>query len=288
MKRFFMTQNTWDRIFDTHHVYHIDKVKVGCTNDLESRVTEQQGYKEGEYDVITSVDNIFIASFVEMNEQSKRRLPKDNEPYYMLFSSTRDWLVKPTNGTIGFPARTQDELRELLNTARIAIGGLEFEIPLLGNVKIDSIKKINWIVDNAKESFINAEPGTYAMPMFVKNKLLWNAMQEFDNEVSLSSEDKWSVEKIAKWHEDKGILAQSNAMHQAFKISEEYGELAAAMIKDQGLDKIEDALGDMFVVMVSVAILNGTDLNTCIQRAWNEIKDRPGKMVGADFRKEVK
>ena len=35
-----------------YYLYHIPGKKIGVTTNLKSRVTEQQGYKEGEYEVL--------------------------------------------------------------------------------------------------------------------------------------------------------------------------------------------------------------------------------------------
>lgn len=39
-------------------------------------------------------------------------------------------------------------------------------------------------------------------------------------------------------------------------------------------------------ILAKIAINEGTDLETCLQVAWNEIKDRTGKMIGSVFVKQ--
>jgi hypothetical protein len=34
------------------YIYHIPGKKIGVTRNLEKRVTQQQGYKQGEYEVL--------------------------------------------------------------------------------------------------------------------------------------------------------------------------------------------------------------------------------------------
>ena len=41
-----------------YYLYHIPGVKIGVTTNLEERVENQQGYIEGEYDVIMSSEDI--------------------------------------------------------------------------------------------------------------------------------------------------------------------------------------------------------------------------------------
>lgn len=49
---------------------------------------------------------------------------------------------------------------------------------------------------------------------------------------------------------------------------------------------IKDALGDMYVVMTILAMQMNIDINECIDIAYNEIKDRKGKMIDGVFVKE--
>jgi len=67
-------------------------------------------------------------------------------------------------------------------------------------------------------------------------------------------------------------------------IGEEVGELMHAHLKaEQGIRKLkpkvalqlkEDALGDIFIYMMSYANAEGLDLESCISRAWSEVKAR--------------
>ncbi|WP_232329793.1 MazG nucleotide pyrophosphohydrolase domain-containing protein [Sporosarcina sp. P37] len=70
------------------------------------------------------------------------------------------------------------------------------------------------------------------------------------------------------------------------KLGEEYGELCRAVNKGNQ-DETIDALGDMYVVMVQVAMQHGTSIEQCIAAAYEEIKDRKGKMVNGVFVKEA-
>ena len=53
----------------TYYLYHIPGKKIGVTRDLKYRVEEQQGYNEGEYDVILSTDDIGLVSEAEISLQ---------------------------------------------------------------------------------------------------------------------------------------------------------------------------------------------------------------------------
>jgi len=80
---------------------------------------------------------------------------------------------------------------------------------------------------------------------------------------------------ISEWHQDRKITINGNSSTQTIKLGEEYGELCAGIVRGDK-EKIADSLGDMFVVMVAVAELEGLYLDECIQGAYDEIKDRKG------------
>ena len=49
----------------TYYIYHIPGKKIGVTRDLKYRVEEQQGYRPGEYGILTSTDDIDLISRLE-------------------------------------------------------------------------------------------------------------------------------------------------------------------------------------------------------------------------------
>ncbi len=54
-----------------YKVYHIPGQKVGCTTDIQKRVTEQQGFKPGEYDIVLETTDIDHVSRLEIELQKK-------------------------------------------------------------------------------------------------------------------------------------------------------------------------------------------------------------------------
>ena len=67
---------------------------------------------------------------------------------------------------------------------------------------------------------------------------------------------------------------------------EESGELAQSLLKKDE-EGIKDAIGDMIVVLTNLAELEGMYIEDCIQFAYNEIKDRKGKMSNGTFVKKL-
>lgn len=92
-------------------------------------------------------------------------------------------------------------------------------------------------------------------------------------------------EDIRRWAEDRNLIDGSDPKSQFVKLAEEMGELANAIAKDKA-DEYFDAIGDMVVVLTIMAAQYMVPIESCIEDAWNVIKDRKGRMVDGVFRKE--
>ena len=55
----------------TYCIYHIPNKKIGVTRDLKYRVEQQQGYREGEYEVLEMSDDIDYVSERELELQKE-------------------------------------------------------------------------------------------------------------------------------------------------------------------------------------------------------------------------
>ena len=105
-------------------------------------------------------------------------------------------------------------------------------------------------------------------------------------------------EKVTDWAKARQIIPNSNPMAQAMKGMEEAAEWfqAATAIsilpKDDPqyqhwLDKFKDGVGDVLVTIVNSAALANVNVIECFDIAYNEIKDRSGKMnINGIFVKE--
>lgn len=92
------------------------------------------------------------------------------------------------------------------------------------------------------------------------------------------------VELIKKWAEDRN-LQTGNPQGQIMKLLEEAGELASGVAKiNEPL--IKDSVGDIFVVLTVLCLQLDIDIEECIDLAYNEIKDRKGKLIDGVFVKE--
>ena len=91
------------------------------------------------------------------------------------------------------------------------------------------------------------------------------------------------VEKVVRWHYDRNLIEGSTDKDQVLKLAQELGELSDSVCK--GKD-IKDDIGDMLVVMINIAERNGVILSECLNKAWEDIKDRKGRMIDGVFVKE--
>lgn len=90
---------------------------------------------------------------------------------------------------------------------------------------------------------------------------------------------------IIQWGYERNIVNSKNTHKQFMKVTEELGELAEGINKDnQG--QIKDSLGDILVTLIILSRDLNVDLLDCLRGAYNEIKDRKGKTINGVFVKE--
>jgi NTP pyrophosphatase (non-canonical NTP hydrolase) len=90
---------------------------------------------------------------------------------------------------------------------------------------------------------------------------------------------------IREWASKRGLYKKGDPKTQALKLVEEVGETCRAILKGNQSD-IEDGIGDCVVVLTNLAHLCNTDIEYCVESAYNEIKDRKGKMDNGTFKKD--
>lgn len=89
---------------------------------------------------------------------------------------------------------------------------------------------------------------------------------------------------IEAWAKERE-LDKADPTKQTIKLGEEFGELCEGMSKGN-IMKILDSIGDIFVVLTILSLQLGINLKDCVEVAYNEIKDRKGKLVNGVFVKE--
>ncbi len=93
------------------------------------------------------------------------------------------------------------------------------------------------------------------------------------------------IGKVNKWFEDPNLIECSTDKDKILKLMQELGELSDHACKGED---IRDDLGDMLVVMLNIMKRNNYTIEECLQIAYDDIKDRRGKMVDGIFVKESK
>lgn len=105
----------------------------------------------------------------------------------------------------------------------------------------------------------------------------------------LSNADQFqrTADRVFFWGLDRNITAEggATALSQIKKLKEEVQELEDAL---KGGDDVAamDGVGDILVVLLQICRLRSYSLDVCLEQAWEEIKDRKGKMVNGVFVKE--
>ena len=89
---------------------------------------------------------------------------------------------------------------------------------------------------------------------------------------------------VRNWHYGRNLIEGSTDQAQYVKLMEEAGELAKSISKGRDL---RDDIGDMLVVLINIAERNGLTLEECLSIAYEDIKDRKGKMIDGVFVKDA-
>ena len=248
-----------------YYLYHIPGKKIGVTRNLNKRVTETQGYKPTEYEVLDQSEDISYISDREIELQKSYGYRVDRKLYKTLFNKMR---INPTDQTSTFPVpvnKLKGRLMDNLGLKWTTPQGYEFEI---------TKESIPWIVQNAKTSMYNEDRS------YIYNKAFYEAFQA---EPAIPVNNVF--EDIREWARDRGIYDSGDVKTQLIKLYEETGELAQAVLKKNN-DDIIDAIGDSVVVLTNLATLAGYDIEHCINAAYGEIRNRAGSMVNGTFVKE--
>ena len=284
----------------TYYIYHIPGKKIGVTRDLNKRVTEQQGYEPHEYEILEETRDIDYASYVERMLQESYGYRVDEVPYNKLKFNNTDMNINITEQTTTFPCPINKLKGQLMDNM-----GMHWETDH-GDCKITK-KSIEWIMKNIQISRYNSER------CYVYNKAM---ARWFDNNDAYSSNgtladahmrDQYNgqcrsgalspagiqercikpsqFDLIRDWADERGLYENGDTKTQALKLVEEVGETCRAILKQDAKEMV-DGIGDCVVVLTNLAELIGTPIEECIDKAYNEIKNRTGKMNNGTFKKD--
>ena len=90
---------------------------------------------------------------------------------------------------------------------------------------------------------------------------------------------------VEDWARERNLLEPEYRNRQALKVMEEVGETMAALARGKKAE-LADGIGDSIVTLIILASQSGLSAHECLHLAYNEIKDRKGRMVDGIFVKE--
>ena len=285
----------------TYFLYHIPGKKIGMTTNLRKRVEEQQGYQTHEYDIILSTDDIGIASEAEISLQKAFGYRVDETPYNELKFNNTNMNINITEATTTFPCPVNKLKGQLMDNL-----GMVWETDH-GRFTINEYS-IRWIMKNVQVSRYNDQR------CYVYNKAFarfYDNHQTHDllggNLADAHMRDTYPrtgglapdcgpherktngkasrFDLIRAWANERGLYEKGDPKTQALKLVEEVGETCRSIMKgdDSG---IVDGIGDCVVVLTNLAELQGVSIEYCIDVAYDEIKDRTGRMDNGTFKKD--
>jgi NTP pyrophosphatase (non-canonical NTP hydrolase) len=306
----------------TYYLYHIPGKKIGITKDLKKRVEEQQGYNEGEYEIIMKSDNIEYISEQEIYLQKLCGYRVDETPYNKLKfnKEENDMNINVTEATTTFPCPVNKLKGQLMDNV-----GMRWETEHGGFV----INKysIDWIMKNVQVSRYNKERSYVYNKAFarfydnhqthdilggnladahMRERYPSNGRDQYNGKTlagGLSPErvpeccDEHNpctcgymsapsqFDLIREWADERGLYENGDTKTQALKLVEEVGETCRAILKED-FDEVIDGIGDCVVVLTNLAELQGVSIEACIDAAYQEIKNRKGKMVNGTYKKD--
>lgn len=81
--------------------------------------------------------------------------------------------------------------------------------------------------------------------------------------------------KIIQWAEARRIIPNAKPHTQLMKAVSEMGELCDAELKGN-MSMVKDGVGDVLVCLINYCALKDINLVSCIEEAYEQIKDRKG------------
>ncbi len=254
-----------------YYLYHIPGKKIGVTRDLNNRVTIVQGYKPTEYEVLFTSDDVNWISEKELELQDYYGYKIDRQKYNDLYKLNK-MSINVTEQTTTFPVARQDLADWLINNETLTWTTSH------GQFNLDEQSR-QWILANSKKSMYN-ENRTY-----IYNKAYYEEFINPTDKKVCTKKPLKMFEQIRSWATERGIYENGDVKTQFIKLQEETGELAKALLNKNEKETI-DAIGDIVVVLTNLAYLKNLHIETCIDYAYKEIKDRTGNMINGTFVKD--
>ena len=95
-----------------------------------------------------------------------------------------------------------------------------------------------------------------------------------------------TIDNFINWAEARNLVKGATRQAQMLKLTEEIGELAGGIARGKE-DVVMDSIGDCLVVLTILATQSNLTLQQCAEAAYDEIKDRTGRMIDGVFVRDV-
>jgi NTP pyrophosphatase (non-canonical NTP hydrolase) len=287
----------------TYCIYHIPGKKIGVTNNVQERVVRQQGYSEDEFEILEMSEDISYISDREIELQKALGYRVDHKLYKNLKPKNKElnhMNINITEQTTTFPCPVNKLKGRLMD--EMAMGWSTEH----GNFCITA-DSIRWIMKNIRPSMYNGDR------CYVYNKAFAVYFDELEREaqseealnrhnfrnngaaalnmngrgglnLNVGSLNRFDL--IRAWAHERGLYDKGDTKTQYLKLMEEAGELGRAILKDDEVEFV-DAIGDMVVVLTTLAHLGNVSIEQCIDEAYRVISKRTGKMQNGTFVKDT-
>ena len=288
-----------------YYIYHIPGKKIGVTTNLKSRVEDQQGYGPGEYEVLARRHDITQAAKYEAMYQRMYGYPVDIVPYDKLNcnkNKLNKMKINVTEQTTTFPCPVNKLKGQLMDNIGLRWMTEHGEFMITNNT-------IKWILSNVKTSMYDDQRSYVYNKAFARfydnndpydgktiagglmNDRLYDKKECKNTDTPQFSERDCycktpsQFDLIRDWADERGLYENGDTKTQALKLVEEVGETCRAILKEDH-DEVVDGIGDCVVVLTNLAELVGVPIEICIEAAYDEIKNRKGKMANGTYVKE--
>ncbi len=186
-----------------YYLYHIPGKKIGVTRNLSKRVTQTQGYKPTEYEVLDQSDDIDYISKKELELQKSYGYKVDIKPYKNLFKMK----INVTDQTTTFPVPVAKVKGRLMDQI-----GMTWTTNF-GKILLD-VETAQWIASNAHTSMFNSDRS------YVYNKALWEFYCSHNSLESLNIDtDKNIFDSIRTWARVRGLYGKRRYKYTVCKTS---------------------------------------------------------------------
>lgn len=166
-----------------------------------------------------------------------------------------------------------NRLKELRESRKIT------RVELAENIGVTKLTILNW------EHGTCEIKGSYAKKLAEYFNVSIPYLLGYDTDNTFSD----LVAKINEWADERN-LKQADPKIQWMRVTEEVGEIRDVLLKPTKFTDpqmaLKDAIGDTLVTIIVLAHQLDLDVTECLNIAYEEIKNRKGKMINGTFVKE--